>query len=257
MSWIRSNSSLAEVGSHWKRTATSVTATPITTPIATSCTIPLRTGSEPTSTAGYRGDRNPLHARPLLVPRIAKLISRPRRRSRRPPPCWSARSSARTRRRRRRGGSVARPRASPSSSRSAATSTSRACSGRSFASKPDARPRPDRAGAPASRPRGREPRDRSDDRRLADGEDVRVPGAAERFRRARGGRCRRRVDGEQPRHRLRRRRAPRLARRCEALPLPGHRDRARTQSRRTGRSAARSTGSGSPSSARRRCSTTS
>jgi hypothetical protein len=36
MSWIRSNSSLAEVGSHWKRTATSVTPMPMTMPIATS-----------------------------------------------------------------------------------------------------------------------------------------------------------------------------------------------------------------------------
>ena len=38
---MRSNSTEADSGSHWKRTATSVSATPITTPIATSWTIPF------------------------------------------------------------------------------------------------------------------------------------------------------------------------------------------------------------------------
>ena len=39
-----------------------MTATPITTPIATSCTIPLRTGSEPTPTVGRSWDSNRLDA---------------------------------------------------------------------------------------------------------------------------------------------------------------------------------------------------
>src|SRR5919106_823956 len=45
---MRSNSSDADVGSHWKRTATRVSAPAITTPIATSWTIPLRTENETT-----------------------------------------------------------------------------------------------------------------------------------------------------------------------------------------------------------------
>ena len=52
----------------------------------------------------------------------------------------------------------------------------------------------------------------------------RTPATA--FAALRGGRCRSRVDGEQPRARLRRRGPARLARRGEALPLPRRRDRA-------------------------------
>src|SRR5262249_23553714 len=55
MSWMRSNWTLSEVGSHWKRSATSVTTIAKKTPIATSWTIPLRTGSEPTPTVGGLG----------------------------------------------------------------------------------------------------------------------------------------------------------------------------------------------------------
>ncbi len=40
---MRSNSSEAEVGNHLKTTATTVWSTAITTPMATSCAIPLRT----------------------------------------------------------------------------------------------------------------------------------------------------------------------------------------------------------------------
>src|SRR3972149_1711547 len=82
MSWIRSNSSLADVGSHWNRTATSVTSTAITTPIATSWTIPLRTGAEPTSSASRRG-AEPNHRAPWCT-RLE--LARPRRPSG-PKPC--------------------------------------------------------------------------------------------------------------------------------------------------------------------------
>ena len=47
-SWMRSNSSDAEVGSHLNATATTVRSTAMTTPMATSCAIPLRTGNETT-----------------------------------------------------------------------------------------------------------------------------------------------------------------------------------------------------------------
>ena len=114
-----------------------------------------------------------------------------------------------------------------------------------------------RSRAPERRHRGREPRDRGDERRGADPEGVHVPGARDRVRGARGSGRRRRVDGEQPRARLRRRRTARLARSGQALRLPGHRDRSRRLAGVPSRSAAPSTASGSPSSARRRCWTTS
>ncbi len=188
---------------------------PITTPIATSCTIPLRTSGRAYSKSWRSWERT--------APWLSWPDESARRAARFRPPSSrvDGRFDAPAQRR-----STARG-ASRSSSPSAGTCTSRVRSSN---------------GSPAT-PRTRSPRSprcsRSADIAVVNLETAvtnggtptakeftfRAPATA--FAALRGGGRRRRVHGEQPRPRLRRRRAPRLARGREAVPLPGHRHRSR------------------------------
>ena len=125
-----------------------------------------------------------------------------------------------------------------------------------LADQSDGSVRADRAAAVGGRPRDGEPRDRDHRARHAATQGVHVPSAADGVHGGAVGRCRCRLDGEQPRRRLRAGRPLRFARRDSADEVPRRRHRRRRRRRRTRRTERRFAASASRSSARPRCSTT-
>ena len=256
MSWIRSNSSLAEVGSHWKRTATSVTATPITMPIATSWTIPLRTAAEPTSTRELSWGRNRIRLSVSLSCLESQSSHSFSSRSRSPPRrCLGTLVAGRGEASTTEPGAVARDK--PVVLAFGGDVHFEGVLESKLASSPAGLLAPIEPVLDERRPRRREPRDSGHERRLAGGEAVRRSARPRtRSRRFAGGGVD--VASMANNHGLDFGEAglrDSLAA-AQRAPVPGRSASVSTASRRTGRFAARSTASGSRSSARRRSSTT-